>query len=340
MNCRKRTNSGFTLVELLVVIAIIGVLVAILLPAIQAAREAARRTQCINNLKQQGLAVLNHLSTKKHFPTGGTIPWHEQDQSFRDGYGWAFQILPYVEEDALRQLANNYTKAATSAQRAEANRQVRTALVPFYACPSRRAPLLIVNGACPLSTANGPGGCASMDYAGITTAMSKNSPPKDPPGFNEHEAGFWGVAGQDFSMPPQSVEFRGIFVRTGHSRPTTIGQVLDGASKTIMISEKRLYTNRYETGEWDDDQGWSDGWDPDVLRWCGSPPAPDIRAGAPGDPGNRRRGFEAGSAHSSAVNAVFADGSVHTITYDIDARTFNNLGDRKDGRVTNLGDAL
>src|SRR5688572_15153133 len=98
MSIRFKRRSAFTLVELLVVIAIIGVLVAILLPAIQAAREAARRTQCINNLKQIGLAILNYNSTKREFPTGGNEPWHDQgldSQRWSKGYGWMVQVLPY-----------------------------------------------------------------------------------------------------------------------------------------------------------------------------------------------------------------------------------------------------
>jgi prepilin-type N-terminal cleavage/methylation domain-containing protein len=323
----RRPKHGFTLVELLVVIAIIGILVALLLPAIQAAREAARRTQCINHLKQIGLAILNYNAARKEFPTGGTIPWHEADSSFRDGYGWAFQILPYVEEESIKQLANDYTKAATGPQRAEANRKVRTALIPFYACPSRRPPILIINGSCPVTTPQGPGGCASMDYAGSTT-----TDPQDPPNPGNFEAGFWGVSGSDFSVPIK--DFRGVIVRKGSCKPTTVGRITDGSSHTMMVGEKRLFVNRYLTTDWHDDQGWTDGWDNDIMRWSGFPPNVDVREGAPGAPAPRPYGFYFGAAHATAMNAVFADGSIHQIGYEIDARTFNNLGDRKDGRVT------
>ncbi len=96
MKIARGIPSGFTLVELLVVIAIIGILVALLLPAVQAAREAGRRTQCTNNLKQMGLALHNHHDSLRRFPPGG-------DRSPVGGYGpsWMVHILPYIEQNSL-----------------------------------------------------------------------------------------------------------------------------------------------------------------------------------------------------------------------------------------------
>jgi type II secretory pathway pseudopilin PulG len=100
-------------VELLVVIAIIGVLVALLLPAVQAAREAARRTQCMNQVRQFGLAILNLENAHKIFPNGGIEPWPDIAKYSsngkpwgpeRQGLSWAFQILPYLEENAVHDL--------------------------------------------------------------------------------------------------------------------------------------------------------------------------------------------------------------------------------------------
>src|ERR1700750_2509211 len=124
---------GFTLVELLVVIAIIGILVALLLPAIQSAREAARRTQCKNQLKQIGLGVLHHVDAFKFFPTGGTvysplitdyIVNGKPLGSDKQGLGWAYQILPYLEEGAIKDIV---TEA-----------DLQKAIIPLYCCPSRR----------------------------------------------------------------------------------------------------------------------------------------------------------------------------------------------------------
>src|SRR3989304_8096603 len=99
MNHRGR--SGFTLVELLVVIAIMGILVALLLPAIQSTREVARRLQCSNNLKQMGMGCLSHLNEQGHFPSGGWgWAWSgDPDRGFRGRQpgGWLFNILPYIE---------------------------------------------------------------------------------------------------------------------------------------------------------------------------------------------------------------------------------------------------
>ena len=158
-----RKESGFTLVELLVVIAIIGILVALLLPAIQAAREAARRTECKNRLKQIGLAVLNHVDTYKVFPTGGTrynaviTTYAVNGKPFgpdKQGLGWAYQILPYLEEGSIKNLTTND--------------QLQKASIPLYLCPSRRS---AANG--PTTSTNVGGGFICLiDYISTTLSWS------------------------------------------------------------------------------------------------------------------------------------------------------------------------
>ena len=113
----RGNRKGFTLVELLVVIAIIGVLVALLLPAIQAAREAARRTQCSNQLRQLSIAFQNHHDVQKHLPTGGWgfvwLGYPEYGFGPEQPGGWMYNILPFIEQQAL----HDYGKGTTGAAR-------------------------------------------------------------------------------------------------------------------------------------------------------------------------------------------------------------------------------
>jgi len=293
-------RSGFTLVELLVVIAIIGVLIALLLPAVQAAREAARRMKCVNNLKQMGLAALSYESARKEYPTGGSEPWHDQgnkDSKYSKGYGWMVQILPYVENTALQNISKGYGEGDL-----ERNLEIARTPVPMYFCPSRRQ-----------NASSGAKCCALTDYASATPDNEMD------PDNLDHEPWYWhdighGVVSRGWEYDWEgrtltSTDYFGVITRTVASEPCTAGEIEDGASNTIMFGEKRLHSNRYEVGAWHDDQGWTDGWDPDIIRYTGYQPGPDIPERHPDDPGHVI-GYYFGSAHSSAFHVVYADGHV------------------------------
>ena len=332
MNTTAKRRVAFTLVELLVVIAIIGVLIALLLPAIQAAREAARRATCINQQKQMGLALLNHESATKEFPTGGSEPWHNQGHAsvlYGKGYGWMVQILPYVENAALQSVSKGYGAGDEALDRI-----VRGTPVSLYNCPSRRGPTISFNSP-PDQPDACSDGCALSDYASATPA---NVLLVDNPSFHPW---FWqgvihgdvlSVVGRELRFQGQRhlVSYYGVIVRTGINDPCKPKNITDGMSNTMVIGEKRLFADKYDGGDPFDDIGWTDGWDPDIVRYTGYVPGPDIIEPSVEPEGY---GFNFGSAHPSVFNIVFADGHVQSISYDIDPVTFNALGNREDGLV-------
>jgi hypothetical protein len=170
-------------------------------------------------------------------------------------------------------------------------------------------------------------GCALNDYAGATPANRF-----DAASLNGAYDWFWnaGPGGViTHGQPVAGRPFQGIIVRTLSARATRAKDILDGHSKTFIVAEKSVYANRYEAGDWHDDIGWTDGWDPDIMRFTGLTPISDVRSGTPGAPGDV--GYHFGSAHTTAIHAAFADGRVTPINYEIDAVTFNAMGNRRDG---------
>lgn len=324
-------RNAFTLVELLVVIAIIGVLVALLLPAVQAAREAARRSQCMNNLKQMGLALQNHVSALGTFPQGGTDPWHDEgalNARFGKGYGWMVQILPYVENQNLQNVSKGY--GLGDRQR---DLDVRKTPVSMYFCPSRRMNIIRFDVK---KAEDCSQGCALNDYASatpanpttgdITAKMADPSIMTKP----EQETSFWQTV--THGGVTKGKDYQGVITRTIAAEPCKPKHIIDGLSNTIAVGEKRVLNDRYEIGDWSDDVGWTDGWDPDIIRYTGSRPGPDVITGTPLPTGEKLDfGFNFGATHPSGFNVVYADGHVGTLQYEIDLGTFNTLGHRSDG---------
>ncbi len=167
-------HGGFTLVEVLIVIAIIGVLVAITLPAVQMAREASRRSTCANNLRQQAVAVRLHEETHKTFPTGG---WKDYLGDPDAGYGpkqsggWIYNILPYIEEDNLRQLG----RGLKGQPREQALTTLMQSPIEVFYCPSRRLPRLYPYTGPELKNAKPPKEVAKTDYAISATISYEKS---------------------------------------------------------------------------------------------------------------------------------------------------------------------
>jgi prepilin-type N-terminal cleavage/methylation domain-containing protein/prepilin-type processing-associated H-X9-DG protein len=295
----RPSRSAFTLIELLVVIAIIAILIGLLLPAVQKVREAASRMRCSNHLKQISLAIHNYHDAKGFLPTGGQ---HWQDGPVlvggaltdppRQGLGWAAQILPFIEQDGIARLTNW--------------NQQRSSVVSIYFCPSRRSPVVVDAG---------HGVRSMIDYVGVTG-----------PGGEWNGSGpYNGLIVRNYGGTWTTAALPATAPRVG---PIRMAAATDGLSTTWMMGEKRLNSTRYQSGDWHDDQGFSAGWDPDIVRLTNYPWGQDAPTGVNGN--------EFGSAHPGGMNAAMGDGSVRTIRYGTTNAVLNQLGDRRDGSVVNL----
>lgn len=326
---------GFTLVELLVVIAIIGILIALLLPAVQAVREAARRQQCGNNLKQLGLAVHNHEDTQKFLPSCGWGWNWTGDPNLGFGRnqpgGWIYDVLPYCEQHNLWQEGRG---EATAARRASASRVLGTSLQTFN-CPSRRSATPYPNW---YFGRNNQPHCvnAEMNLKHARSDYAANA--GDTPGSWNSSGTFYGgpssLAAAATHTWPNTSNMNGVVYLRSQVR---IADVTDGTTNTYLIGEKAVEPSKLALGESAGDDGpMFQGHDVDVLRWTWPP---DHLACQPARDRNGVTNTSScfGAAHSGGFQMAFCDGSVRLVKYTIDAETHRRLGNRRDGEVVASG---
>ena len=305
---------GFTLVELLVVIAIIGILVALLLPAVQAAREAARRNQCTSQLKQFGLALQTHHDQLGAFPAGRT-------QTIQFGVSWAFRLLPFLEESAIHD-------AYVERQRVDddANATAMRSPVPVAFCPSRRTPAAdrdFDNNDQPSLLQEAAAGGDYAANAGTRLRVGIFDDPETAEAMPARRIDL-SEAGPIFTY--SSVRAR---------------RVTDGLSKTLGVGEKHVVPTPFEKppGPVQTDHYWQG----DTAYFAGDQPEASIRVGgrrlrsdngspeSVGDVGAARESF--GSAHPGVTQFVYLDGHVEPISNDTQVETLEKLAAIGDGEV-------
>ena len=306
-------RSGFTLVELLVVIAIIGVLVALLLPAVQQARESARRISCTNNLKQMGTALHNYHDTYGELPMGAWSAVDDDAGFDDDGYGWGVSLLPFIEQQALFDQLDQAMPTGTPG-----------AIQLYY-----NANNTII-----------PGGDAELSaYRCPSSPMPSHLPKQNPVSNDTIHDYKVGYATSDYKACSGTSD-DGLFmknrdaIRSGSTR-LNLAAIIDGATNTMAIGES-AYPGRkgYDWPVWIG----ATNTDEPVLFKTSAPSVLNCRI----KPKTIRNSITAVdddcafSYHSGGAQFVFADASVHFLAEGVDFTTYNRLGSRNDGYA--LGD--
>ena len=306
----KSKGSAFTLVELLVVIAIIGVLVALLLPAVQAARESARRISCSNNMKQFGLALQNYHAAHGHFPANSE--WWSGAGDDRDGSAHV-RMLPYIEGETLVE-GLDFEKDVVA--QIEADPLLSTTLISFMRCPSDEYP--------PLS----PTGFAITNY-GTSVGAQKTW------GYcNSYPGNTFGNGPSADGNSTNADEISGIFSRKGWA--ASIKEISDGTTNTIAMGEALPGCSTSIQSPWWYGGQWYSGTAPPINF----PTCPGEGLGNDGTPSRNCNswnnwvtdgGFK--SRHPGGAQFVFCDGSVQFLQEQIDYLDYQRRGDRSDGTL-------
>lgn len=294
------TAGGFTLVELLVVIAVIGILMALLLPAVQAAREAGRRTSCGNNLRQIGVAIHNYHEQQNCFPPGGVnFGSCCSTESFSS---WPISILPFVDQ---ANLAAKYVHGATN--ESPENQEVRRTHVKIYACPSEPGVKVL------REPESGPANDFNLIYMpGSYRGVG---------GRSDGVTGWWDNYPQYRNLPFQ---WRGVFhIVDGRIQQETFSNVTDGTSNTFIVGEygtqyrpRRRTFWAYSYGSYNRSDAVPQGRTL-IANWD--------RCTALGGPGGIQPCNRAwGSFHLGVIQFLYCDGNVRQMSQSVDMTIFVN----------------
>jgi prepilin-type N-terminal cleavage/methylation domain-containing protein/prepilin-type processing-associated H-X9-DG protein len=317
----KRTSrkSGFTLVELLVVITIIGILIALLLPAVQAAREAARRMQCANNLKQLGLALHGYHDIWSQFPPGAshfTTALSDWAAILPTNHGsFVVSLLPLIEQQNLYTACD--FKINTDYYSKIGDKYVHETWIPTLTCPSDDTPQYWGGNPAYWSSAASTKSQkrATSNYATCLGSQLFSEPPGNYPGNT------FGTGSVDHADTLDRSKISGVFSHLGWG--AGINEITDGTSNTIALGEMRPRCSQHAR----------DGWMHVNSLWNATS-APinctvDLDAGINKDNWAMEQAFR--SQHPGGCNFAFCDGSTHFLTENIDYMTYQKLGDRRDG---------